>query len=50
MRLRLDCPDRVFRGGFWFFPAWFARVAFCSANGPSLRNDNLGLRLMRRVS
>jgi formylglycine-generating enzyme required for sulfatase activity len=43
-----DNLRRVSRGGSWHHPAWYARVAYCSDNAPSLRRRSLGLRLSRR--
>ena len=43
----LDSPLRVFRGGSWHWFAWIVRAAYRGANSPTIRVDDLGLRLAR---
>ena len=43
-------PNRAVRGGSWWNDAREARVAHCDVSDPSLRGDDLGFRLVRRVS
>ena len=40
---------RAIRGGSWFRPARFAYAAFRDSRDPSLRDDDVGLRLLRRA-
>ena len=40
-------PSRVFRGGSWYYVPLFARVAYRNSDGPGLRDNYLGLRLVR---
>ncbi len=43
-------PFRVRRGGSWLSDAWFVRAAYRVALEPSIRDDDLGLRLARSRS
>ncbi len=36
---------RVYRGGCWFFPAWFCRSSYCSGEVPTGRGRHLGFRV-----
>ncbi len=40
-----NSSSRVHRGGSWFHPATYCRVAYRSYNTPGYRGNNLGLRL-----
>ena len=42
-------PNRVHRGGSWYYPPSFARVAFRVLNAPGGRSDVLGVRLVRVI-
>jgi formylglycine-generating enzyme required for sulfatase activity len=37
---------RVYRGGSWFGDAWYCRVSIRYGNGPDIRHENLGFRLV----
>ncbi|MDA1142653.1 MAG: formylglycine-generating enzyme family protein [Planctomycetota bacterium] len=41
--------DRVFRGGSWYYSAWYCRSAFRYRLRPGFRSDYLGFRLARQV-
>ena len=42
-------PDRVLRGGSWFFTAVFARAAYRGGEDPGYRFNFLGFRLSRTI-
>jgi formylglycine-generating enzyme required for sulfatase activity len=44
-----DGAYRVFRGGSWYYRAWYCRSAFRGPVVPHYRDDNLGFRLLREL-
>ena len=49
MRLRLAHPSRVYRGGSWFSLTRFASATYRDIVFLTVRDDSLGLRLVRRA-